>query len=197
MRNMVTVMVNDTAYTAMVAAAQEALRPENLRIVVRGNLNRKDGIIPIERFGLNFYVAGRMDDAIAFKCSYTAEDLKIAIANTEQSAVIGSMFSVLNGGGVSVDEWEPDGEPMTVLTTTGAVNGSGVIFCDAVLQKIWEKVGDFYVLPSSVHEVLIVPVAYGIGRDELTEMVRAVNRDEVAPEDRLSDEVYLYDGVLH
>ena len=191
------VMANDPAYTAMVRAAAEALRHENLRIVVRGQHNRKDGLLPVERFELNFYVAGSMGDATAFKSSYTAADLQVAITNTERLAVIGSMFEVLDGGGVPVDQWEPDGEPMTVLTTRGAVNGAGVIFCDNVLRKIWEKVGDFYVLPSSVHEVLIVPVAYGIGRDELTEMVRAVNRDEVAPEDQLSDQVYLFDGTLH
>lgn len=192
----VTVRATDPAYTAMVSAAQEALKQENLRLVVRGRENRKAGILPIERFGLNFYVAGAMAGATAFKGSYTAEDLKIAIANTEQSAVIGSMFSVLNGGGVSVDEWEPDGSPMTVLTTREQINGAAVIFCDEVLRKIRKKIGDFYILPSSVHEVLVVPVSEGIDREELEEMVKSVNRDEVAPEDRLADRVFLFDGTL-
>lgn len=193
----VTVRATDPTYAAMVAAATEAMRPENLRLVVRGRENRKDGILPLERYGLYFYVAGAMAGATAFKGSYTAEDLKAAIANTEQSAVIGPMFSVLNGGGRSVEEWEPDGSPMTVLTTREQVNGAGVIFCDEVLRKIREKIGNFFVLPSSVHEVLVVPVSEGIDRTELEEMVKAVNRDEVAPEDRLSDQVYLFDGVLH
>ena len=111
--------------------------------------------------------------------------------------MIGNMFDVLDGGGCSVDNWEPDGEPMTVLTTRGAVNGAGVLFCDSVLRKIWQKIGDFYILPSSVHEVIVVPVSGGIDRVELTEMVRTINATEVAPEDRLSDQVYLYDGILH
>ena len=198
MRNTVTVQATDPAYAAMVAAAAEAMRPENLRIVVRGRENRKDGILPIERYGLNFYVAGAMAGATAFKGSYTVEDLKAAIANTEQSAVIGPMFSVLNGGGCPVDQWEPGGsEDMpTVLTTRDQINGAGVLFCDSVLQKIQDKVGDFYVLPSSIHEVLIIPVSDGIDRDYLEEMVKSVNRDEVAPEDRLSDQVYLFDGTL-
>lgn len=196
MRNTVTVQATDPAYSAMIAAATEALRAENLRISVRGEHNRKDGIIPIERFGLYFYVTGSMEGATAFKGFYTAEDLKTAIRNTEQLAVIGSMFDVLDGG-VSVDKWEPDGSPMTVLTTTDQVNGAGVIFCDEVLRKIREKIGDFFILPSSVHEVLVVPVSEGIDRAELEEMVKSVNRDEVAPEDRLSDQVYLFDGLLH
>ena len=197
MRQTVTVQATDPAYAAMVAAAAEAMRPENLRMVVRGRENWKDGILPIERFGLNFYVAGAMAGATAFKGSYTVEDLKAALENTEKAAVLGSMFDVLDGGGVSVDEWEPDGSPMTVLTSRDQVNGAGVIFCDSVLKKIHEKIGDYYILPSSIHEVLITPVADGIERDYLEEMVKAVNRDEVVPEDRLSDQVYLFDGILH
>ena len=55
MRNTVTVMATDPAYSVMIAAATEALRQENLRIVVRGQHNRKDGLLPVERFGLNFF----------------------------------------------------------------------------------------------------------------------------------------------
>lgn len=199
MRNTVTVQATDPTYAAMVAAATEALRPDNLRIVVRGESNKKDGILPIERYGMNFYIAGSVGDATAFKCSYTAEDLQAAIRNTERAAVIGSMFEVLEDGGCSVDKWEPDGsaDTLTVLSARGAFNGAGVLFCDSVLQKIWDKVGDFYVLPSSIHEVLIVPVSDGIDRDYLEEMVRTINATEVAAEDQLADKVFLFDGILH
>ena len=195
----VTVRATDPTYAAMVAAATEALRAENLRIVARAESNKKDGILPIERYGLNFYIAGNMGDATAFNGSYTAEDLKAAVRNTEKSAVIGTMFDILNGGGCPVDQWEPGGsEDMpTILTTRDQINGAGVLFCDSVLQKIWDKVGDFYVLPSSIHEVLIVPVSDGIDRDYLEEMVRTINATEVAAEDQLADKVFLFDGILH
>ena len=198
MRQTVTVMANDPAYAAMAIAAVEALRAENLRIVVRGENNKKDGILPIERYGLNFYIAGAMAGATAFKSSYTAEDLKAALENTERSAVIGTMCEILEDGGSSVDDWEPDGsaDTLTVLSARGAFNGAGVLFCDSVLKKIHEKIGDYYILPSSIHEVLITPVADGIERDYLEEMVKSVNRDEVAPEDRLADRVFLFDGTL-
>ena len=195
----VTVRATDPTYAAMVAAATEALRAENLRIVVRGANNKKDGILPIERYGLNFYIAGSMGDATVFKGSYTAEDLKVAVRNTEKAAVIGTMCEVLEDGGSSVDDWEPDGsaDTLTVLSARGSFNGAGVLFCDSVLHKIWEKVGDFYILPSSIHEVLIVPVSDGIDRSELETMVRTVNEVEVAAEDQLADKVFLFDGILH
>ena len=63
----VTVRATDPTYSAMVAAAVEALKPENLRIAVRGHNNRKEQIIPIERYGLCFYITGVMEGATAFK----------------------------------------------------------------------------------------------------------------------------------
>ena len=61
-----------------------------------------------------------------------------------------------------------------------------------LLEKFAEKGGgDHYILPSSIHEVLLlkddeIPV------DELRRMVRSVNRGVVDEMDRLSDEVYYY-----
>ena len=56
---------------------------------------------------------------------------------------------------------------------------------------------DFFVLPSSVHEVLILPDDGSQDLDSLQFMVREINRTEVAPEDRLSDFVYHYDAQDH
>ena len=60
--------------------------------------------------------------------------------------------------------------------------------------------GSFYVLPSSIHEVLLAP-ANSDDPDDLTgtvknlkDIVQTVNRTEVAPEEKLSDSVYYYDA---
>lgn len=198
MRQTVMVGENDQNFDAIRNALIDATRPENLRITVRGKHNRKDGhIVPIERYGLNFYVTGSFPNATVYKGKYTQEELDAAMKNTERAAIIGSMFDIVRGCGVPVDDWEYDDDPMLALTTTEQFNGAGVIFCDRVLQKIYEKMGDYYILPSSIHEVLIVPATCGLDRDELKEMVCTVNRDQVAPEDQLSDEVYFYDGTFH
>ena len=52
---------------------------------------------------------------------------------------------------------------------------------------------DYYVLPSSVHEVVIVPASAGVGCRDMDEMVAEVNRTQVAPEEVLSDRAYYYD----
>lgn len=89
---------------------------------------------------------------------------------------------------------DTDFTPMYVLTNPGRQDGAGVIARDGVLDKIGELVGkNFYVLPSSVHEVLIVPENGNTQAKELEDMVREVNATQVAPEDLLSDKVQYYD----
>lgn len=84
--------------------------------------------------------------------------------------------------------------PMYVLTNQSKTNGAGVLVQDGVLEKVGGLIGsDFYVLPSSVHEVLIVPDNGNMQLAELEDMVREVNATQVAREDRLSDKVQYYD----
>lgn len=63
----------------------------------------------------------------------------------------------------------------------------------------WEKVrgmirGDFYILPSSIHEVILVPESFGLEPERMQEMVKEINQTGVAPEEVLSDSVYYFDG---
>lgn len=88
-------------------------------------------------------------------------------------------------------------ETIFVLTNDTEMYGAATILNDSIRQEIAEKVGDFYVLPSSIHETLIVPKDVGMDLKELEQMVQEVNRTEVAPEERLSDHIYEYDAGEH
>lgn len=57
------------------------------------------------------------------------------------------------------------------------------------IAKRWES--DLFLLPSSIHEIIIIPAA-GSEVQELEEMVREVNQTQVLPEEQLSDHVYRY-----
>lgn len=92
----------------------------------------------------------------------------------------------------------PDSGNLYVLTNEPSINGASVVLNDKFMDEVAEKVGDqFYILPSSIHELLVVPKDAGLGRNELEQMVQEVNATEVAPEERLSDHVYVYDAVNH
>ena len=198
MRQTIEIGKNDERYSTMMNMAAEATRLENLRIVVRGAENRKDRIPSIRKYGLDFYVAGSTAEASVFKGSYTEEELAVACRNTMRDARLAEIQSAIFGGHlVTVDEWEPavGEECMYVLTNMTSCNGSGAIFCDELLEKIQTKLDcDYYLLPSSIHEVIIVPDEGGYDRSELDAMVKTINATEVDANDRLADHVFYYSG---
>ena len=88
----------------------------------------------------------------------------------------------------------PDSEevPLYVLTTATAKFGSSVLLNKEALREAAETIGgDLLIIPSSIHEVLLV--SSQIETEELEIIVRMVNKEEVRPEDILSNHVYRYD----
>ena len=86
-----------------------------------------------------------------------------------------------------------DMAPLYVCSNTKKLNGAGVILYKGLLREFAERTGnDFYILPSSVHETILVPVSDQMELDCLKSMVREVNATQVAPEEILSDNVYIY-----
>lgn len=78
-----------------------------------------------------------------------------------------------------------------IITSEKGVDGAAVLLDSEYLHKYWEKYGDCYVLPSSRHEVLTVPMEYGMSTQDMKNMVRSVNAEAVSYEDYLSDSVYV------
>lgn len=82
---------------------------------------------------------------------------------------------------------------MFVLTNTEKYLGAVLVFYPEVLEQIAELVKeDFYLLPSSVHEWIIVPASMATEEDELLKTVRDINQIAVLEEEVLSDNIYLY-----
>ena len=87
---------------------------------------------------------------------------------------------------------DDDMMPLYVCTNSEKLNGAGTMLYTGLLQEFAEKVGDdVYILPSSIHEVLLVP-AGSMQPEELVSMVCAVNASEVPCDEVLSDSVYVY-----
>ena len=115
-----------------------------------------------------------------------------------------SMAEVMNKMmGIDAD-MDPDMMPATegpqlmVLTNMQGIHGAATLFYPGQLEAIAQQMGsDFFVLPSSVHETLILPDDGTAEPDSLQFMVREINQSTVAPEDRLSDFVYHYDSKDH
>lgn len=88
--------------------------------------------------------------------------------------------------------------PMYVLSNEDRIFGAAGILYDRVLCDAGEQLEeDFYVLPSSVHEVILVPDSVAGSPDYLRDMVHEVNTTQVEPEDVLSENIYHYDRKKH
>ena len=90
---------------------------------------------------------------------------------------------------------DPADEQMFVASVPDKIHGAGVLAYQDFMDQAAERVGgDFFILPSSIHEVLIVPDNGNMSLSDLEAMVKEVNATQVAPEDKLTDSVYHYDS---
>ena len=89
-------------------------------------------------------------------------------------------------------------EMLYVATVPDKTAGAGVLAYETFLDQAAERLGgDFFILPSSIHEVLLVPDDGVKSFHELKAMVEEVNATQVALEEKLTDSVYHYDCKEH
>ena len=92
---------------------------------------------------------------------------------------------------------EPDtSAPFFVLSNTCGINGAACILYPDVIKNFAEMMErDIIILPSSIHEVLLLPDRGDISCQEMSRLVTHINQTEVPKEDRLSNQVYLYSRI--
>lgn len=83
---------------------------------------------------------------------------------------------------------------MYILTNAEKTNGASCMFYKDVLKEFSKALGgDLYILPSSIHEVILLKKDnHNLVKSDLIEMVHEVNVEEVADDEILSDNVYEY-----
>lgn len=82
---------------------------------------------------------------------------------------------------------------MYILTNNQCINGASCLLYDVIERFASKMKTDLYILPSSIHELILVPKQKNIKKSELKRMVKEVNDAEVPYEDILSYQVYSYD----
>ena len=138
----------------------------------------------------------------------TEELTRLAIANSvrESPPVLRNIEDVLreilvnNGGsccGFDLKELneccEEQEFPMYVLTNQRCHMGASALLALPFLYEFRERIGeDFWILPSSIHEVILVPVSKVSDRERLSAMVHDINETQVPPQEVLADTVYSF-----
>lgn len=97
----------------------------------------------------------------------------------------------------AIQEWVmlggPD-VPLYVFTNQVGINGAAAIFYDQVLDYFGEKLGeDFYILPSSIHETLLIGISEAMDVQAMYDMVWEANHTVVEKNEFLSNQVFYYD----
>lgn len=86
-----------------------------------------------------------------------------------------------------------ESNPMFVLSNTSKTNGAIWMVDSEVLSTIATQLDDdFYLLPSSRHEIILVPASVTSDEQNLKDMIREVNDTQVSEEDLLSYSLYRY-----
>lgn len=100
---------------------------------------------------------------------------------------------LLNGEEETEDDQQQE-EDLYVLTNIYRSFGAAAMLYDGRLSVICTYLKEnFYVLPSSIHEVIIVPESRAPSHEELNAIVKDINETQVLSDELLSDNAYYFD----
>lgn len=152
---------------------------EDLAFVVRLNVTNNASLL-IRNF--MFYAMG-VDKDTLFKDA-------IALSKEKHPMKILTFSEILG--------FAPEESPNMLICATKSEQGiygkygASVLLYPEFVKKAREACkGDFYILPSSMHEIILVKYDERIDKRFLQEVVKNVNIEEVEPQDRLTDSIYL------
>lgn len=112
----------------------------------------------------------------------------------KEEATVSSMTDILSELGYK-ETTELNVPMMYVLTNESRIHGATMMLRESFFKELTEKFNnDLVVIPSSVHELLLVPVNDSLlfNKDKFDQMVQEVNQTQVDPIEVLSDHIYLY-----
>lgn len=190
MKEKLIVQVVPTAENADMLANIPHHEMEDMSVVYRLNMGSSDN------GRATVLVTNAMMDSYGITVEQLHQDA-LEFAPMNEPAVIQSMAEVLmEMMGPEMGEMLPPEEmPMYVASVPDRVQGAGILAYPDFMEQAKERLGgDFYVLPSSVHECILLADSGDMDRTQLEAMVKEVNETQVEPSERLSDKVYHYDS---
>ncbi len=82
---------------------------------------------------------------------------------------------------------------MYIATNSIGVNGANVMLYDDLLRNFaFRKAANLYLIPSSIHEIIILEAGGHMKPQDIRSMIADINATEVSPEEVLSDNLYYY-----
>lgn len=141
------------------------------------------------------------NDLIKYWNTTREEVLSIARVNTEKlfppkiSRVVDEIPKELAIPPANSEKIRNKRDKLMVLTNTLGIRGATVIMYDSFMKEVYERMqGKFFILPCSIHEVIIFPIDKEVVLTGIRKTVHMVNRLYVHPDEYLSNQIYYYNG---
>ena len=88
--------------------------------------------------------------------------------------------------------------PLYILTNETRLHGATTLLYEDALSYAADKIGEsFFVLPSSIHELILVPESISPNWEDLDQMIAEVNETQILAEEVLGETAMYYDAVIH
>ena len=81
---------------------------------------------------------------------------------------------------------------MYLLSNKNKLYGASNLLNEKTLKTVQEKIGDYFIIPSSIHELILLPYNEFADVSQISRMVREVNDTQVSEDERLSYSVFCY-----
>lgn len=186
-------------------AVKEIVYPVLLPIEENTELLSELVTIPMLDFAVIFVIRGKISGVGCSTVKITTamlEDYKVSSRELYDSAMenlrvdgyrFQSMAEVLKELYPQAEKKILMEKEMYVLSNASKMYGAaGILYKELIREFAGGR--DFYILPSSIHEAILVPVSDEYNISDLNQMVEEINRTQVVLEERLTDHCYFYDA---
>lgn len=150
--------------------------------------------------GTDYSATVTVTDQVMELLDMTEEELRsCAWKNTgEKKDVVfqplGNVLAAMTGG-MDIPEDEALESPLYLLSTQGAHLGAIAAALPDTCRMAADRLGgSFFMIPSSIHEFLLLADSGEVDARQINQMIRMINASEVAPGEVLSDQAYYCDG---
>lgn len=141
-------------------------------------------IMPLEKLMRSIIMEDLKKDALAYRKEFDLEDM---LSEETLDLMANDIMEKY------IEDRDKPG--LYVITNASRYNGAASILYEEALEEAAVHIGgSYYILPSSIHEVILFPDLDNPDPEVLLNMVHDINRDEVAVTDQLSDNIYYYDA---
>ncbi len=162
---------------------------EDMAMVYRIQVGQRDGEVA------SALVTNQIMDSLGVTPEQLHQDALENAAMIHPSKVQNLAEVIAEMTGMPVEMVAESTPQLLVVSNEDKIKGASALFYPEMMDQLTKEVGgDFFVLPSSIHEVLVMPDNGEMSAEELKAMVTSINGDVVDPADVLTDQVYHFDA---